>query len=212
MWIVKLKIFDEKDWISSRAKKFNVKVIGYALSRYKKNGKVFLYGTGLVIGKNKNKFLKDLKKDKQVIKLEIKDDFFIALITREYASEEDALANPEFLYPKPITILPDGKEIWEFASWDRKALEKAIAKPKSRYDTQLLSIKKSKIQKISLFNIHINLTDKQKTALQLAIEHGYYEYPKKTDMRKLAKIMKVSLSTYQAHLKKAEAKIISNSL
>jgi len=52
------------------------------------------------------------------------------------------------------------------------------------------------------------LTEKQKRAFELAIEQGYYDIPKRTDLKKLSKLMKVSLATFQEHLKRAEAKII----
>ena len=52
------------------------------------------------------------------------------------------------------------------------------------------------------------LTDKQKRAVTLAWEYGYYRWPKKTDFGKLAKLMKVSVPTYREHLKKAEQKLM----
>jgi predicted DNA binding protein len=52
------------------------------------------------------------------------------------------------------------------------------------------------------------LTNKQKQALDLAMKYDYYEYPRKIKLEKLAKFMKISLSTYQAHLRKAERKIL----
>ena len=53
-----------------------------------------------------------------------------------------------------------------------------------------------------------DLTKKQKQALELAINNGYYDYPKKITMEKLAKLMKISYSTYQQHLKTSESKIM----
>ena len=53
-----------------------------------------------------------------------------------------------------------------------------------------------------------NLTDKQKHAFDLAVEHGYYGIPKRTDLAKLSRMMKISLATYQEHLRRAESKII----
>ncbi|MFA5796787.1 MAG: helix-turn-helix domain-containing protein [Candidatus Woesearchaeota archaeon] len=214
MWVVRLQIHDERDWLSILTKKYHVTVLGYFLSRYKKEHKIYINGAGLISGEEKNKklFITHLKKSKHINKFEIKNDFYVMQITRAYTQEEDTLVNPEFIYPKPITILPDGKEIWEFASWDRAALEKTIRKAEQQYDVKILSIKEQKLNRIAIFNITPNLTDKQKQAITIAMEHGYYAWPKKTDMRKLAKIMKISLATYQAHLKKAEAKLIPYSL
>ncbi len=55
-----------------------------------------------------------------------------------------------------------------------------------------------------LIRMKENLPEKQKKAFLLAIENNYYEYPRKIELEKLAKIMKVSLSTYQERLRKAE--------
>ena len=53
-----------------------------------------------------------------------------------------------------------------------------------------------------------NLTDKQKNALSLAIEGGYYGYPRRITLEKLGKIQGMSYSTYQFHLRTAEKKIM----
>ena len=52
------------------------------------------------------------------------------------------------------------------------------------------------------------LTEKQKQAIHEAIINGYYNYPRKIDLEKLSKIMKVSRVTFQEHLRKAESKLI----
>ena len=57
-----------------------------------------------------------------------------------------------------------------------------------------------------------NLTQLQKQAIELAIQQGYYRTPRKIDLRKLARIMNLSLSTYQQHLRAAEEKLIPNIL
>ena len=74
---------------------------------------------------------------------------------------------------------------------------------------EIFSLKKEKISNISVTNIKPNLTDKQKNAYDLAVKQGYYEYPKKTEIRKLAKITGLSSSTFQQHLRNAEKKLSS---
>ncbi len=59
-----------------------------------------------------------------------------------------------------------------------------------------------------IYSLLPKLTKKQKQALILAVENNYYGYPRKIKLEKLAKIMKISLSTYQFHLAKAEAKLL----
>ncbi|PIO07661.1 hypothetical protein COU59_03060 [Candidatus Pacearchaeota archaeon CG10_big_fil_rev_8_21_14_0_10_34_12] len=215
MWIAKLRIYDENDMISSRAKKFNVTILGYSLSNFEKRGKIFLSGCGLLIGedKNKKKFIEDLKKDKRVKKFEINEDFFVTLITRpELTSIKEIIAEPSFIYPKPIVILPTGEEIWEFASWERKPLMEKIKISEKKYNAELLKIENKKLGTLAIFNIIPELTKKQKNALEIAAKSGYYEYPRKTELRELAKVEGISLSTFQAHLRKAENKLLLNIL
>jgi len=52
------------------------------------------------------------------------------------------------------------------------------------------------------------LPEKQKGAIELAYEEGYYSYPKKSDLKDLAKIAKVSVPTFQENLRKAEIKLL----
>ena len=52
------------------------------------------------------------------------------------------------------------------------------------------------------------LTNKQKQAMNLAIKHRYYDYPRKIDVQELAKLSKLSFSTFHAHLRKAEQKLL----
>jgi len=52
-----------------------------------------------------------------------------------------------------------------------------------------------------------DLTDKQRQAIKLAINHGYYRWPRGARLEELAAIMGVSRQVFQNHLRKAEAKI-----
>jgi hypothetical protein len=52
------------------------------------------------------------------------------------------------------------------------------------------------------------ITVKQRKALELAVHGGYYDYPRKITLEDLAKQMGVSYATYQAHLRKAEQKLL----
>jgi predicted DNA binding protein len=73
---------------------------------------------------------------------------------------------------------------------------------------ELISVKEEKITSFTITSIQPELTNKQKRAVELAINNDYYEYPRKIELKKLAKLMNLSYSTYQAHLRKAEKKLI----
>ncbi len=73
---------------------------------------------------------------------------------------------------------------------------------------ELLSINEKKVKSISIIKVHPDLTEKQKKAFNLAIKNGYYSVPRKTSVKKLAKISNLCFSTFQVHLRKAEEKLI----
>ncbi|MBI2045757.1 helix-turn-helix domain-containing protein [Candidatus Pacearchaeota archaeon] len=103
-----------------------------------------------------------------------------------------------------------GFEIWNVASWDRKHLEKIIRLSKSPMiiNFKLLEFNKKIIHDVYISNLLPKLSPQQLEALRLAFENGYYEFPKKTNLDKLARLMKIKKATYQEHLKRAESKII----
>lgn len=54
-----------------------------------------------------------------------------------------------------------------------------------------------------------NLTEKQIHAILTAYRHGYYNLPRHTDVQTIAAKEKVSRTTFQEHLKKAENKLVA---
>lgn len=54
------------------------------------------------------------------------------------------------------------------------------------------------------------LTDRQLSALRLALENGYYEQPRRCSVSELAERSTVARATYEEHLRKAENKLIEN--
>ncbi len=147
-----------------------------------------------------------MKKSKRVLNLEAKGDFLSALIKEPIIFEK--FYNPLILHIKPVMISREGYEIYNIASWNKKELMKFINLLEKLRKGKLLLIKKEKISSISIVGIHPDLTKKQKKALELAVKNGYYDYPKKIGLEELAKLNGISYSTYQAHLKKAEKKIV----
>jgi len=107
-----------------------------------------------------------------------------------------------------VVLSPDGYWLWEIASWDKKVLMNAFKHVKKHHGAKLLQLKQGKINNITVTGIIPKITTKQRQALKLAIDSGYYDYPKKIGLVELAKKMKLSYSTFQAHLKKAEGKLL----
>ncbi|MBU7010764.1 MAG: helix-turn-helix domain-containing protein [Theionarchaea archaeon] len=69
-----------------------------------------------------------------------------------------------------------------------------------------------KIVRIGDVNLQFDLEDltpQQLKAVNLAIEKGYFEIPKKVNLEELSNQMKISRTTFLEHLRKAEKKILS---
>ena len=208
MWVVKLKLDAKDQFLGSLALKHGLSMSGYPLSYYKDKGSLYVIATGFIFGSDKKKqeFVRDLKNQKQFVKIEGDGDFFVVVIKQPLESE--LFYDPRIIRPSPVVINKEGYHIWDLASFDRKILERVVKFSEEKLGAQILQFKQEKLSNISIIKILPNLTKKQKRALELAINNGYYEYPKKIKMEELAEKLHISSSPYQAHLKKAEGKII----
>ena len=215
MWALKFKAREQGNLIEERTKRFKIILYFYSQNYYEEKGKFHFIASGIIEGEEKNKkeFLKDLKKDKKVTFLESHKDFLICIYSEPKKGSRAAVKvayNPRLIFIKPAIIDKEGWEEWEIASVRRKDLEDLIRASKSipNLEFKLLYLKQEKISNLMIYSILPKLTDKQKKCLSLAIGHGYYGYPRKIKLKELAKQMKISLSTFQFHLARAEAKVI----
>lgn len=209
MWTAEIKINGEKALIGSKTKKFNVFVSAYPVQFYKKKNSIYVYFAGFVYGENKDKFLKELKKDKKVVNLEISDDFFVCIIKEPIKFER--VYSHKIIHIEPLIINEKAIETWAIGSFDKEVITKFIKILEKTHNAELIKIQNKKIKNISIIGIQPNLTERQKQALELAIKHGYYEHPRKTDLTTLAKKMNIYYSAFQRHLRVAEKKLITSS-
>ncbi|MBS3086337.1 helix-turn-helix domain-containing protein [Candidatus Pacearchaeota archaeon] len=212
MWIAKF-IIKHDCILGNRCEKFKVVLQSVNFSTFKEKGKVVTSSMHYISGDPKNiqNFIKDLKKDKKVIKLESKGNIFLLL---ENAKEKAvAYHNPKIIFIKPVLIDEKGYETWEVGSWEKEEISKFIEKVEKNFPYfKLLKFNTINLDNVFFPKLLPNLTDKQKRAIELAIKNGYYENPRKTDLRKLAKTMGLSLATFNQHLRAAERKLIPDLL
>ena len=211
MWVLKLEVESEKQFLGKLAIKHNVLISGYPLSYNKEKNNILVTNAGQIFGTEKSNkdLIKDLKKSSQVTELEVNNNFIV--ITSKVPLYMEPLFNSRIIQPEPIIIDPKTKShIWTLASFKREELEKVIKFANKYLNGKLLKLKEEKINNISITSILPNLSQKQHQAMQLAMSNGYYKYPKNIKMKELAIIMDISYSTFQEHLKKAESKLISS--
>lgn len=119
------------------------------------------------------------------------------------------------LYQSP-TIYRQGWEHYTVIAFDGEDIRNLLSNLRSDREIELLSktsISEKQIPHTMLApadQLFENITDRQLAALQLALESGYYEQPRNTSLRELAKLTTVARSTYEEHLRKAENKLLTN--
>ncbi len=211
MWVAKIVVpYNEGMLLASRAKKHKINLRGYHLSSFKKGNKFFLLAAAQITGSEENKkaFLIDMKKDKRSAKIDMMTADFGFWLMEQHKTIE-ILYDPLILQVTPFIVSDNGDNIWEIASWHKEKLMAVAKLIQSRlYGGKLISMKRSKITSITALSVSPTLTDKQRRSLELAIENGYYGYPRKIEAQELAKLMKISTSTYNFHLRNAEKKIL----
>ncbi|MBS3074437.1 helix-turn-helix domain-containing protein [Candidatus Pacearchaeota archaeon] len=208
MWVLKMRLSSEKQFLGGLAMKHNVSLTGYPLSYWKDRKWLYLVAAGFIFGEEKNKkaLIKDIKKSKELVNIEINGDFAIMIIKQPLFSE--AAYDPRIIRLTPVVINKTGYHIWDMASFDRKLLVKVLNFAEKYLDGKVIKFCEEKVSNIQFTHLLPELTKNQKKAMELAINKGYYNYPKQVKMEKLARIMGISYSTYQAHLKKAEGKLL----
>ena len=209
MWVAKFKIWHKNCLLRPKCIKYNVTDLVYLINSWKEKNKFYYTELHILQGteENKKKFVKNLKKEKSIKKLEQKGNYVFTLneepLEKQYYTP---VFDPKIIQVRPVAQRSDGYEDWEIASWDRDALMRITEVPV--FEVEIKSIKETKVSDIFFPHIFPKLSPKQKYAIELAVKDGYYEYPRKIDLEELAKIAKVKRQTFQENLRRAEKKLI----
>ncbi len=210
MWICHLKVGHENCIYLTNSSKFNVVIAMYPLNSYTEGKYRYHTNVNILSGRKHDveKFVEAVKKDKRCIEFSGSGNVYLSYMRMESSDYHTTnYYTPKIFLLKPI-VHKEGKEDWFFGAWERDIITEMIGEFKKHFNVELLSIKQKDFTDIFIPQVMPKMTEKQKQALQLAIKEGYYDYPRRTDLVKLAKMMKVSHVTFREHLKKAESKII----
>lgn len=209
MWVAKFKIWHKNCLLRPKCMKYQVTDFVYLINSWKEKKQFYYTELHILQGseENKNKFVRDLKKEKSIKKLEQKGNYIFTLneepIEKQYYVP---VFDSKIIQIKPVAQRSDGFEDWELACWDKETLMKIMDVPVFR--VELKSIKNVKIDNIFIPHIYPKLSQKQREAIELAVKNGYYEYPRRIDLEKLAKLTNVKRQTFQENLRRAEKKIV----
>jgi len=115
--------------------------------------------------------------------------------TKEFLDKLDLIIDPPIILDQDrllVSIITDSKYVNEFVdSLDRY------------YDGKLEILSISDIQP-NYENLFLKLTDRQKEIVYYAIQHGYFEIPRRINSKKIANHFKISRSALYEHLRKIE--------
>ena len=96
----------------------------------------------------------------------------------------------------------DGTTEWTVAFTGREALTELLDRLKNnKVDVKILRL-------TSIADVE-SLTSRQRSIVEVALEEGYFDYPRRITLRNLAKKVGVSASTVSEVLRRAEKKILS---
>ncbi|BCU68649.1 bacterio-opsin activator [Sulfolobales archaeon HS-7] len=98
-------------------------------------------------------------------------------------------------------IIGKTKSIWELLLTDYEEMRNVISELfKNKVDVR--------VDKIHKLRSTQQLTPKQERILRIAVEHGYYDFPRKIELSELAKKLEISPSTLSEILRRAEKNVI----
>ena len=208
MFKAKLKISHKGCWAMKLSEKFPD-------VSFKLNNCLYFedHTIGIVSARGDSKHFKDivklLKSFSIVKKIEIVDEGKDYIYLRLHTYEEEKYETITYYVLKNNCFVLDavsfkeGSEIWTVGSDDRENISKLYNGLQNLGKVELVSINKTAIES--------KLTNQQRDIVNLAKELGYYDWPRKISVTKLAKYYGLSKSTFIEHLRKAECKILLNS-
>ncbi len=206
MWVAKFKIKHD-DWILDKTVKYNVVARGVPLNSYVENGKSFHTGMVFVYGseRNKQRFITSVQKDRRVKKCTVKGSQLFVLIEGKDSIAEVFEKSLFFIQP---VLMKDGFEYWELGSWEKKSLTDFFEKVKQIATITVLKMKRES-PAVFIQQEVPKLTEKQRGVFELALEYGYYTYPRKVSVQDLAAKANIPRTTFQEHLRKAEERVMN---
>lgn len=214
MWYLKFKYKHSDCIYLSKLKELGLSVHFYFLGFYEKGNYTYTTALQHILGEKSKtkKYIRYMKNHPKITNIEIHGNVIIT--TAKHKKEIELYSrgyDQMFMHPSPAYLSEDGFEIIEIAFWNRKPLQdfiKTLEKNKTTTHFEILRFEEKNMEDIYISRLLPKLPKMQEKAIGLAFQSGYYEFPRKTDLNKLAKVSKVSKPTFRENLKKAEAKIL----
>ena len=152
-----------------------------------------------------NGFLKHLKTYDMIKKIKIIESYENhALLKTEWINKKssyDIVLKNNCLYASPVTQ-KDGYEVYDIITENPQELVKLLENLEEIGEAKLFSV--GRITNENPFK----LTEKQTNAIQIAVSHNFYEWPRKVSLEEVSAMVGMKRRTFQENLRKAESKLI----
>lgn len=208
MWVAKFDL-THNCVLANKTTKYGVSSKNITLSRFTENGEDTFVFLSKMYGKARdiNKVLAALKKDKTV------KDFEYNVNTCVIKSTSQTMLSRYYdnriFFVTPNMIAEDGHENWCVGSWDKEVLSTFVHNARRISDEfELKQLANQSVDSLFLERIGPKLTPQQKHVFDIAVENGYFSWPRKTNIRRMAENANLSVSAFHEHLRKAEARLI----
>lgn len=209
MWVLKLVIENKNSILNQIASKYDLLLSGYPLRVVEEESGYSVIASGTISGEEKNKLaaIEEIKNHPGTKRFEYHNELMMLQLAQP--EEVRDVYNPEIIYIDPIQISKQHLQTYKLASWNKELLNKIANIKIEGAKIKILRFRQEPIQNITIQTIAPNLTKKQMEAFRFAHEKGYYEFPRNIELQQLAKKSNLALSTFQAHLRKSERKIMA---
>jgi predicted DNA binding protein len=212
MWIASI-IIKHDCLIGNKCEKHKVSTISVPFSLYVEKDTTYSPEFHTLWGERKNiqQFIASLRKDSRLQNIEVDGNkvFLVEVVKRKIPVTVRSQLQQKIIWTKPIHINIKGEEVWEIASWDKQHITEFIQETKKVSKYVIVEwVKQTKLQDIYYTRLLPSLSPKQKQAITLALQEGYYDWPRHSDLQHLATLMRISVPSYREHLKKAEKKLL----
>ncbi|MBI5225701.1 helix-turn-helix domain-containing protein [Candidatus Micrarchaeota archaeon] len=209
MWIGRFKVWHKESVAMQASTGLDAQALTYYLGTYTEKGELHMSRVAYFEGPQKELFIKRFSKDHRVTIFRRDGDQLFYSLPASIVSHVETL-DRDLFFVKPI-LVKDGQTFWTVASWDKRCVNRLYRKLKALAPDVRVHLESLTRGSLDLFLPHalVRMTGLQKNALELALQEGYFDFPRKMSLDQIAKKHKRSRTTLQSHLRKAEKKAMT---
>lgn len=204
MWVAEFKVWHKGSPLLPISEKLDVHMFSQYLNSFEENGVPKIMRLAVFWGKDKERAIQELYSHPraEIVYRERDRVFFTQEAIRSFHT---TVSDKHIFFLGPI-VEEKGFQWWKVGSNKKENLLnffKKIRKMKKYAKIELLGIRDQKISGIPFSRIS-DFPEKDLVWWKTCLAEGYYEYPRRISLQKLARKLGVPYSTLKDHLRKTE--------